>query len=81
MAVKLEDATVICEEKGLVEQKTNKISDYYITRFSTIKFYNPGQFAGTHIHKDSKDYINIEFPDFLRKDRLKIPKGNAGFKV
>lgn len=80
IGIQLENGEVIVREKDDAQKKSNTLSDHYITRFSTIKFFATEN-VETSYHKAGADYINIIFPQYLRKDPLKLPKGNSAFEV
>ena len=61
--------------------KNNTVSDFYITRFSTIKFFNPEDKNIVKGKKAGGDKINIEFPDFIREKPMTMPTDALKFNT
>jgi hypothetical protein len=69
LGIELENGEIIKEERGDYYQKVETLSDIFVTRFSTVKIF-ASERGNTNYHKASEDCISIEFPDYIRKDRL-----------
>jgi len=76
----LENGDKIVAETGDILKKSNTLSDNFITRFSTIKFFATDK-VHTKYTKDGEDYFNIEFPDYVKKEPIHLPIGNKDFQV
>jgi hypothetical protein len=80
LAIELENGEIVIEERNNSALKDKTLADHFITRFSTIKIFCTPK-CSTFTEKDGGDFIQIHFPDYIRKERLKIPKGNSNFEV
>lgn len=80
LAIKLENGELIVMEKNDQIKKANKLADHFITRFSTIKFFAYDKVQSIY-KKAVDDFINIEFPDYIRKEPIRMPIGNSNFDV
>lgn len=80
LAIKLENGELITHQKDDKIQSSGTLEEHYITRFSTIKVATSAK-VQTSYPKAGEDFILIKFPDYIRKEPLKLPLGNGSFTV
>jgi len=67
----LENGDKIVSEPKNEDQELRTLSDHFITRFSTIKFFAKDKFS-TEFFKASKDGINVIFPDYITQQKAEM---------
>lgn len=72
IAIKLENGDIMNEDTVEKQLKIQQISDFYITRFSNITFFKANKIKKYDHDKAGEDYINIELPDYIKKESIKI---------
>lgn len=80
LGITLENGQNIVQAKNDELLKRNTLADMFITRFSTIKFYAADK-EKAKTFKNQDDKIVFHLPQYISKETIILPIGNAKFTV